>query len=128
MTMHLNFKKFNLKKLIHKIRSSHKDHNKDSTCENLQKRLDRLSTNYYINEQLKWEQEHKADLDGFIFAMENAASHGKYSITAKVSYSDDDWYRFKKYWDKQHILIKDVEVNDSAIDTKSYLFRFSWWC
>lgn len=60
--------------------------------------------------------------------MENAASHGKYHIDAKVCYNDDDWYRFKKYWDKQNIHIKDVEVNDSTVDIKSYLFRFSWWC
>lgn len=126
--MRLNFKKFNLKTLIRKIRGFHKCLDKDNTCGNLQKRLDRLSTNYYLNEQLKWEQEHKADLNGLIFAMENAASNGKYSMTAKVCYNDDDWYRFKKYWDKQHILIKDVEVNDSTVDIKSYLFRFSWWC
>ena len=122
MTMYLNFKN-----IIRKIRGSHKCPDKDNTYENLQKRLEHLSATYYLNQQLKWEQEHKKDLDGFIYVMENAASHGKYHLDVKVSYNDDDWYRFKKYWDKQHIIIKDVEVNDSTVDIKAYKFRFSWW-
>ncbi len=128
MTMRLNFKN-----IIHKIRGSHKCPNKDNTCKdntcgNLQKRLEYLSNTYYHNKQLKWEQEHKTELDGFISAMENAAFNGKYHIDVRVCYNDDDWYRFKQYWDKQHIHIKDVEVNDSTVDIKSYKFRFSWWC
>ena len=124
--------RLNFKNIIRKIRGSHKCQDKDNTCKdntcvNLQKRLEHLSNTYYRNQQLKWEQEHKKDLDGFISVMENAASHGKYHLDVKVSYNDDDWYRFNKYWDKQHIIIKDVEVNDSTVDIKSYKFRFSWW-
>ena len=94
--------------------------------EGLSKFLNELSEQYYINLQNKWELDHKQMFDDITEQMYKAASNGKWSIDYVISFNEDDWYRFEKYWTKQNIRIVDIEVSNCNVEIKLYKFRFVW--
>lgn len=105
-------------KLIYKDKLYYRD--------SLSEFLNKLSEQYYTNLQNKWEQEHKQTFDKITNQMCEAASNGKWSIDYVISFNENDWYKFKKYWDKQKIRIVDVEVSNPDVEIKLYKFKFVW--
>lgn len=94
---------------------------------NLDKYLIEQSEKYYTNKQKNWEINNQQLLNDIISAMVIEASKGNYHIDYICSFNDEDFYRFKRYWESQSVEITHDEVDNPDFEIVKHKLTLSWW-
>ena len=93
----------------------------------LENELHRLADTYYINQQDKWIEDHKFELDDIINKLKTVAASGQYGCEFIITCDDDYLYRYKKFFKEKLYLKIDVTTisqNDTII--KDRKIEISW--
>lgn len=93
----------------------------------LNNELHRLTDTYYINQQDKWIEDHKSELDDIVNRLKDAAESGQYGYEFVMTCDDDYLYRYEKFIkEKLYLKIEVTTISQNDTVIKDRKIEISW--